>query len=314
MTITRLAAIALLFTVFSGMWDIWWHGAVGRDSFWEPPHLLLYAGIVSSIVIGVYGWYIHRKAIWRNFALTLLAILVSAPVDEFWHRYFGTESPISPLIVWSPPHLILILAVAASLGMLIPLVREERDPVLRWITVSALLGAMLSLLLFLLIPLQPLGFHRLAGFYGAGFVTFLTALVLVAAQKIHAGPLKATIVAAFVLLLSAMLTGESTSVQIIQGIPEHPHPPFWIQIAALITGAASLDLLANRSSILKGSLFGAVYGGLLYTISNSFIELQFQYTVVNTVVAVTSSIVGGVLGSSIASMYHSRSNSKPLKM
>lgn len=313
MTITRLATLALLFTVFSGMWDIWWHGAVGRDSFWEPPHLLLYAGIVTSIAIGVYGWYIHRAATWRNFAVALLAILISAPVDEFWHRYFGTESPISPLIVWSPPHLILILAVAASIGMLTPLVKREEDPVLRWITVSALLGAMLSLLLFLLIPLQPLGLHRLLGFYGAGFVTFLTAFVLSTGQRIHVGPLNATMITVFVLLLSAMLIGESSSVLIVQGIPEHPHSPFWIQITALLTGAALLDFLANRPALLKGALFGVVYGGLFYIVSNNFIEPQFQYSAISTAIAVLSSAMGGALGSLAAYVYERRSNLGTLK-
>ena len=291
---TRLAVAALLFTVYAGMWDVWWHGSVGRDTFWEPPHLLLYAGITASIAIGVYGWYKTREVVWKRLAFALLAILVSAPVDEFWHRAFGTESPASPLIVWSPPHLILVLAVVGSMAMLLPIVGGERDERVRWIMRSALLAGILSLLLFLVLPLQPLGFHALFGFYGATFAAFLTALILLIAQRCP-GPLNAVMTSVFVLLLSAMLTGEASATQTVQGIPPHPHPPFWIQITALLGGAAVLDLYVRKSALFRGILFGIVYGLLFYLVTRHFIEPEFAYTFGSAIVAIIASALGGLL-------------------
>lgn len=276
------------------MWDVWWHGAVGRDSFWEPPHILLYAGITASITIGVYGWRKTGEAVWRRLAFALLAILVSAPVDEFWHRTFGTESPASPLIVWSPPHLILILAVVGSMAMLLPIVNKEADERVRWVMRSALLAGMLSLLLFLVIPLQPLGFHAILGFYGAASVTFLTALVLLVSQR-HDGSLNAVMAAVFALLSSAMLTGETDSAQMVQGIPPHPHPPFWIQITALLGGAALLDLYARKSGVFKGLLFGIAYGLVFYLVARHFVEPEFTYTLGDAITAIIASALGGIL-------------------
>src|SRR3972149_9824649 len=35
--------------VLSVYWDAWWHERVGRESFWIPPHLGIYAGLISSL-------------------------------------------------------------------------------------------------------------------------------------------------------------------------------------------------------------------------------------------------------------------------
>lgn len=273
---------------------MWWHGSVGRDTFWEPPHIVLYASIVASIAIGVYGWYKTREAVWKRLAFALLAILVAAPVDEFWHRTFGIEGPASPLIVWSPPHVILILAVVGSMVMLLPIVRREEDERVRWVMRSALLAGVLSLGLFLMIPLQPLGLHALLGFYGAAFITLLTTLVLLIAQR-NTGSLNATMTAVFILLLSAMLTGEASAVQAVQGIPPHPHPPFWIQIASLFGGAAVMDLYARKSVVFRGLSFGVVYGFVFYVTARLFIEPEFTYTPGSAGVAIIASVVGGAL-------------------
>lgn len=294
----RLAVVALLLTVYAGMWDVWWHGSVGRDSFWEPPHILLYAGIVASISIGVYGWFKTREATWKRLAFALLAILISAPIDEFWHRTFGTESPASPLIVWSPPHVILILAVVGSMAMLLPIVRREGDDRIRWVMRSALLAGMVSLLLFLVLPLQPLGLHALIGFYGAGFITFLITLVLLIAQR-FGGSLNAIMTAVFVLLFNAILTGEASATQVVQGIPAHPHPPFWIQMTALLGGAALIDLYAKKTTLLRGLLFGLIYGLVFYLSARLFVEPEFTYTLTSAITAIVASVVGGLFAASV---------------
>src|SRR4051795_9464717 len=46
------AALLLLWLLFQAnlglQWDIRWHGAVGRDSFWTAPHLLIYSGVALA--------------------------------------------------------------------------------------------------------------------------------------------------------------------------------------------------------------------------------------------------------------------------
>ncbi len=106
-------------------WDIQWHVTIGRDSFWIPPHLMLYSGVTAIVLVsfGVLAWTTARAlggadrergtvriigftgtpgyhlAAW-GIALTVLA----APIDDLWHRLFGLD-----VTLWSPPHLLGLL-------------------------------------------------------------------------------------------------------------------------------------------------------------------------------------------------------------
>ena len=44
-TIVAGSAVFLL----GGYWDVSWHIIIGRDTFWSPPHLVLYAGIIAIL-------------------------------------------------------------------------------------------------------------------------------------------------------------------------------------------------------------------------------------------------------------------------
>ena len=54
--LVRFIIGALVTAVAAGTWDIWWHAAIGRDTFFEPPHLLLYAAVIAAIIAGAIGW------------------------------------------------------------------------------------------------------------------------------------------------------------------------------------------------------------------------------------------------------------------
>lgn len=107
-----------------GYWDIAFHIARGRESFWQPPHLLIYGGILTALLAVAAGllWDGEaRRPVWGRGGLaavrqrlrqhpglalalwSMVAQLSSAPFDELWHRTFGLD-----VSVWSPPHLLLI--------------------------------------------------------------------------------------------------------------------------------------------------------------------------------------------------------------
>src|SRR5437867_4166643 len=108
-------------------WDIQWHTVIGRDSFWIPPHVMTYAGVVVMVmlsfgvlagmtlrpspgaadvvrVLGLTGTRGFHLAAW-GIALTVLA----APIDDLWHRLFGLD-----VTLWSPPHLLGLLGAAIN--------------------------------------------------------------------------------------------------------------------------------------------------------------------------------------------------------
>lgn len=112
------------------LWDISWHMTIGRDTFWSPPHLLEYAsgvaaGLSSGFVVlrttfagsdadraaSVRFWGFRGPigawiTIWGT-----LAMLLSAPFDDWWHDAYGLDVKIV-----SPPHMVLLVGM---LGILV---------------------------------------------------------------------------------------------------------------------------------------------------------------------------------------------------
>lgn len=115
-------------------WDISWHQSIGRDTFWTPAHLAIqFCGVLaglscaylilsttfdkesplraSSVQIwgfrGPFGAFI---AAWGG-----IAMVTSAPFDDWWHNAYGLDVKIL-----SPPHMVLALGLAGvQIGALI---------------------------------------------------------------------------------------------------------------------------------------------------------------------------------------------------
>lgn len=124
-------------------WDIRWHVTVGRDSFWIPPHVMIYASVALGVLVafGVLARETERvrrghpappSAIrmlglvgTRGFHVTawgLALVVVAAPVDDLWHRLFGLD-----VSLWSPPHLLgLSGSVVSTIGCLVAAVEVHR--------------------------------------------------------------------------------------------------------------------------------------------------------------------------------------------
>src|SRR5262245_21874934 len=114
------SALAVTSAYLGGYWDISWHRSIGRDTFWSPPHMAIYAcgvlaGLASAYLIlattfgrsplrdasvriwGLYGPLGAFVSAWGG-----LAMLVSAPFDDWWHNAYGLDVRII-----SPPHMVL---------------------------------------------------------------------------------------------------------------------------------------------------------------------------------------------------------------
>jgi len=131
-----LTALALV-GAFGNAWDLFWHIMIGRDSFWIPPHTMMYTAIALS---GLIALAVVLNDTWRRadrlsamlvfraplgffiLGLGVLQMLISAPFDDWWHRRYGVD-----VSVWSPPHLIGFSgAVVMLCGVIIATISERR--------------------------------------------------------------------------------------------------------------------------------------------------------------------------------------------
>ena len=129
-------ALAVTLASIGGQWDVSWHRSIGRDTFWTPAHMAIYA---CGVVAGIVGFYLVltatfgksayaarlREASVEVFGLRAplgvfvagwggVAMLTSAPFDNWWHNAYGLDVKII-----SPPHTLLILGIRAiDVGML----------------------------------------------------------------------------------------------------------------------------------------------------------------------------------------------------
>ena len=115
------SALAVTSAYIGGYWDISWHRSIGRDSFWSAPHMAIYAcgvlaGLSSAYLIftTTFGAHAPLRAVSVRIwglrgplgafiaAWGGLAMLVSAPFDDWWHNAYGLDVRII-----SPPHMVL---------------------------------------------------------------------------------------------------------------------------------------------------------------------------------------------------------------
>jgi hypothetical protein len=140
------AIYAVLFAsasvVLGVIWDISWHRTIGRDTFWTPAHLAIYlGGVVSGLTCGwlalhttFAGSVAERAAAVRFWGFRApfgawvsiwgaIAMLTSAPFDDWWHNTYGLDVKII-----SPPHMVLAAGIAAiqAGAMLMALASQNR--------------------------------------------------------------------------------------------------------------------------------------------------------------------------------------------
>src|SRR5918995_2442094 len=126
-----LVSAGILLAESGGSWDITNHLLNKPETFFSPPHVILYSGIALSLVgasIMFLCWRLYsiytsaikeQKKLTMNLSIKLVIsgvsmLILAGPLDFFWHSAFGLDGLLSP------PHLILTIGMfAGSIGALI---------------------------------------------------------------------------------------------------------------------------------------------------------------------------------------------------
>ena len=122
-----LTSLGILLVTVGGSWDITNHLLSKPETFFSPPHALMYAGVAISligVVLTFVGWknlQQFRDSYFLSLKIKLIGIGLltgAGPLDFVWHSYFGLDGLLSP------PHFTLIVGMfLCSVGGLIGISR-----------------------------------------------------------------------------------------------------------------------------------------------------------------------------------------------
>jgi hypothetical protein len=285
------SVVAVTSAMIGAHWDISWHRSIGRDAFFTAPHLAIYlsgvlGGIVAAwLILGTtFGPEAGRASSVRVFgfrgplgafvmAWGGVAMLTSAPFDDWWHNTYGLDVRII-----SPPHALLSLGILAiELGALLLVLGymnrsgNTMHPTRRALDLLFLyVGAMMlvAVLVFLLELTDRTRMHS-GRFYLA--VCLSVPWVLVGVSHAAGGRYAATTMAGIstlfqlaLLWILPLFPAEPKLGPVYYPVTHFVPPPFPLLI---LVPALAIDLHRNATSarprahdaVVIGTLFFAVY-------------------------------------------------------
>jgi hypothetical protein len=124
-----LVSLGILLAATGGSWDITNHLLNKPETFFAPPHAILYSGVASTVVGTVLllstskSTSDKKKMIWpvKLVIAGVVMLIGAAPADFVWHSAFGLDGLLSP------PHFVLVSGmVASSAGALAGLAQSTK--------------------------------------------------------------------------------------------------------------------------------------------------------------------------------------------
>ena len=306
------AAAAVTCSMVGTHWDISWHRSIGRDTFWTPAHIVIHlCGILAGISCGylilstTFGgrselrdssvrlWGFHAPlgafvAAWGG-----IAMITSAPFDNWWHDAYGLDVKII-----SPPHMLLAAGIlAVHLGALILILgnmnRAEGSLHLRFQALFLYVGGMILVCLMILqMELTSRSVMHTVHFFR--LVAITTPLVLAGIARASDFEWAATAVAGvystFVLLLGWILPlfpAEPKLGPVYMHVVQFVPPEFPL---LLIVPAFALDLLWQRTAdwgawkqaAVSGAVFLAVFAAVQWPFANFLMSPEARNWVFGT--------------------------------
>jgi hypothetical protein len=125
-----LVSLGILLAAAGGSWDITNHLLNKPETFFAPPHAVLYSGAASAVVGTVLLFSASKKStadkkrmIWpvKLVIAGVVMLIGAAPADFVWHSAFGLDGLLSP------PHFVLVSGmIASSAGALAGLAQSTK--------------------------------------------------------------------------------------------------------------------------------------------------------------------------------------------
>jgi hypothetical protein len=292
-------------------WDISWHRSIGRDTFWTPPHMAIYlcgiiAGIASAYLIlattfgklpdvresSVKMWGFRGPLGAFITAWGGVAMLISAPFDDWWHAAYGLDVKIL-----SPPHAVLAMGIISiELGALMLILgylnRAQGEDRRRLTWLFLYVGSMIVIALQVMtMEYSSRVLQHTGSFYLAMCIAIPLALLGVAAGSGHrwGATIVACIYTVFMVSLIWILprfSAEPKLGPVFNPVTQFVPPNFPL---LLIVPALAIDLLRQYSQRrgwnvwVQAATSGAVFFGLFFATQWLFADFLMTSAASNAV-------------------------------
>lgn len=276
-----LTSFGILLVTVGGSWDITNHLLNKPETFFSPPHALLYIGVGIALVgtiTAFFSWRVSIISDKQNFKSSIfisllgMALLIGAgPFDFVWHSNFGLDGLLSP------PHLTLIsgmlLTAIGSLIGIFKLMKEKNDFRFNYLSVLSTLPIWLSasgLVHSGSLPFSNTEFFNFnpdptfAVFFASAAFPFLISFCLMLSSTVANHQFGILSVTGFLFLLISSFTAILPNSAIIFTIPF-----YFLSLLPII----SADILLHF--IKKHKQVGLFVGGIL---GSSFLVIYFPLT------------------------------------
>jgi len=105
-----LVGIGALLQIGGGHWDVTWHALEEPETFFTPPHSVIYTGILLSLSMGILAAVLRIRHKFETMFIKFLHYALigsllqvfSGWFDMWWHSNFGFDGLLSP------PHAVLV--------------------------------------------------------------------------------------------------------------------------------------------------------------------------------------------------------------
>ena len=286
---TVLASISIMVGL---VWDISWHTSIGRDGLLSAPHLAIYfGGVLAGIFSGIRVlkvsfagtpqekeestkfWGIFHGSLGALFCIWgAIAMLTSAPFDDWWHNTYGLD-----VTILSPPHTVLLMGmVMIQFGAMITVLSVKNRMKVKGIKDEKLskelklhfaLASGFVLCMLFTIASEYLGRHDMHNTLFYIVASLIFPLLLVAASRSAPGKWGATFAAIVYTVFLALM---------VWILPLFPAEPLLGPVMNPITNfqafefpllilfpAIAIDLITqkigNKNSWLLSLIYGAVF-------------------------------------------------------
>lgn len=279
-------SLGIIMVTAAGSWDITNHILNKPETFFAPPHALLYSG-VGAALFGFFVLYVgwikgskpprFRKGI-RLAGLGIGLLLAAGPADYLWHSNFGLDGLLSP------PHLVLISGmILSSVGALVNSSGYAKDSkttagLLAIVSLVPVWFSITGLFYSFSLPFSETDYFDFnphpvfAAAFAASAYPFLVSVILILASSLSRRFGVASIVGALylgIMSLTAIIPNDSLLGTI---------PFYWINMVPIVLGDVLISKTkAAKPQYLAGAIFGSTFLFMYYPlVTYTYNEVLFE--------------------------------------